>query len=524
MKDFNINKSVFNIEQNKQKINMLLKKKKEQDEKCDKASQIIEEVEASVDLLESDMKQLQNEVDQLQDKVENLPSGGSGESEQGEEEVIRLQSYDVYKTRDMIYRNNMWEPNNVWFCAEIGTKFRFRVKFDAVSTYAKTITSTATISFDDVEVFNETKEIEAGGTHSVDFEYLSSSSTFAGHKLIIKLVNTESSSVAVECCVPEFLTVELWGTNVQFTSRSNDFTLVPADQNIVMTTTVFNKLPMFCIQPAGENLSLDQSAFRTYKNDNYRQFNQIIAHCYHGYDETAARVVFRDKPTLACYTYNTTATAKRVSIYVDIDSEEDVYLKPVVSQTVFTFIRPLINNKFRVHLGKEYPGFLFFSQTGQAYSYNTHNGAAVIVPKDDQTYQYNCDGVGTLRLDNFEPNMDETGVVTKCDGQTYFWHAEPELNNDIPQLLPLGFGTNANVYLMANRDIYVFLRVGQNVKKITINKGDDGLYFIKETSIIEDVQEYWLAPNGSHFERKGNKIFYYLKDATEPSQTLTTHC
>ena len=120
--------------------------------------------------------------------------------------------------------------------------------------------------------------------------------------------------------------------------------------------------------------------------------------------------------------------------------------------------------------------------------------------------------------------MDETGVVTKCDGQTYFWHAEPELNNDIPQLLPLGFGTNANVYLMANRDIYVFLRVGQNVKKITINKGDDGLYFIKETSIIEDVQEYWLAPNGSHFERKGNKIFYYLKDATEPSQTLTTYC
>ena len=142
MKEFEENRIKFDIDQNKQKINYLSRKNKESETNFSSLDSRLTSAETNITSLNSAVSDLQNSSSDSQD------------------EKVELGSYDCYKTKDRIYRDTCWLPRQIGFVAESGKMFKFRVKFDAVSSFTTTITSTAKITFDEEEIYTETKEID----------------------------------------------------------------------------------------------------------------------------------------------------------------------------------------------------------------------------------------------------------------------------------------------------------------------------------------------------------------------------
>lgn len=505
------NRQDFQIDQNEQNINRLRKKTKELSDGFDALSQ-------SASVSQTDIASLKTDVATAKSDIAELKSLGSTA-----EEKVELGSYDCYKTKDRIYRDTCWLPRPIGFVAESGKMFKFRVKFDAVSSFTTTITSTAKITFDEEEIYSDTKEIPAGGTHAVDFEYITSSER-AGHKLIIELRNTETPARRTNCCIPEFLTVELWGTNVQFVSRNYDFCVIPAGNNVVMTTTVFdNTQAMFSMQPADANLSFEQSAFKFLKTNDYRDYNQVIPMINVVFDEEK-NMTYSTKPSLIVYNIQTDATDSRVAYYIDVDGNNAKTINPSGIAFLNSYLaKGLMTNSNNTATVNPITDMFGISNDGSLLTKNKGMFLQIVLDMDADRYE-NFDGCGVLRLDNSDDKTMYYGVATRKDGISYFWSSKA---NDIEySKVMLGFGTHSNAYLLANNQIVVFLRVGKNTKKITLelDGSPELFYHVISTEIIPDCQEYWLTPNGSHFERCGNKIKYFLTDSATPAKTLTMFC
>lgn len=506
------NRQDFQIDQNEQNINRLRKKTKELSDGFDALSQ-------SASVSQTDIASLKTDVATAKSDIAELKSLGSTT-----EEKVELGSYDCYKTKDRIYRDTCWLPRPIGFVAESGKMFKFRVKFDAVSSFTTTITSTAKITFDEEEIYSDTKEIPAGGTHAVDFEYITSSER-TGHKLIIELRNTETPARRTNCCIPEFLTVELWGTNVQFVSRNYDFCVIPAGNNVVMTTMAYNnKTPYFSMQAADENLSLEENAFQTARLNGYRDYNVALPFVCHTFDETQNKVVFSDKPSIIAHNMQTDETNSRIVFYNNIEASNDV-----VAPNGITFIESFVSKPIMCtsenisSSGIFYPDFINIHESGCMFMKH-HNSANFLLHDSDDTKE-NFDCCGVLRLDNFDISSIFYGVTTRQNGTSFLWSLNWQEYSSHPQQLELGFGTHPNAYLMENGQIFVFLRVGKNIKKLVINIDPvTKIYSIANTEIFPDCQEYWLTPNGTHFERVGNKIKFYLANSSTPTKTLTMFC
>ena len=501
------NRQDFQIDQNEQNINRLRKKTKELSDGFDALSQ-------SASVSQTDIASLKTDVATAKSDIAELKSLGSTT-----EEKVELASYDCYKTKDRIYRDTCWLPRPIGFVAESGKMFKFRVKFDAVSSFTTTITSTAKITFDEEEIYSDTKEIPAGGTHAVDFEYITSSER-AGHKLIIELRNTETPARRTNCCIPEFLTVELWGTNVQFVSRNNDFCVIPAGNNVVMTTMVYDHpQALFSMQAADANLSLEQSAFKYCKVSNYYDYNVVIPTIRHTYDTTENKIIYSDKASLLIHNFNIKLTTPRVTYNIDVDGNNETEIQPTGIAVSNCFIaKPIMSNSGNVYPYGTLTEQIAIVQSGSIFYQK--GGTAVPILSSESDIKENFDVCGVLRLDNNQNLQKYYGISTRYDGTSFFFAYKTPKD----QKLELGFGTHSNAYLVEeNNNIIVFLRVGKNTKKIVLEPdGDAGYYKIKTTSIIPNVQEYWLTPNGSHFERCGNKIKFYLANAKTPTQTIAT--
>ena len=504
----------FQIDQNEQNINRLRKKTKELSDGFDALSQ-------SASISQTDIASLKTDVASAQADIAELKSSSTTT-----EEKIELGSYDCFKTKERIYTDIFWKPRPVAFVAESGKSFKFRVKFDAVSSFDKTITSTAKITFDESDVFSDTKDIEAGGTHSVDFEYISSSEK-TGHKIVVELTNTETSSKTTACCIPRMMTIELWGTNVQFISRNCDFTMVPAGQNIVMTTNVFeNDNIMFSMQTADDNFSFEESSFNYLKSSNYHDYNLAKPAINSYVDEETNTIVYSDKPSIYIHNVKDEKTDPRVVFYLDIEKTNITSTSPkgaIVNAKWFASF--LYGKSGNIANGHKIPDFFSFTYEGEPFLLNRGMFYTTVfrgIKFADMAD--NFDGCGVLRVDNIEDKTTFYGIITRTNGTSYFWaaHAVP---NPLPtQKIELGFGTHANAYLIQNNQIVIFLRVGKNIKKITLEPADNGVYYnFVSSEIIENVQEYWLAPNGYHFERAGNKIKYISPNEETASKTLEVY-
>lgn len=505
------NRQDFQIDQNEQNINRLRKKTKELSDGFDALSQ-------SASVSQTDIASLKTDVASAQADIAELKSSSTTA-----EEKIELGSYDCYKTKDRIYRDTCWLPRPIGFVAESGKMFKFRVKFDAVSTFETTITSTAKITFDEEEIYSDTKEIPAGGTHAVDFEYITSSER-AGHKLIIELRNTETPARRTNCCIPEFLTVELWGTNVQFVSRNYDFCVIPAGNNVVMTTMVYDHpQALFSMQTADANLSLEQSAFKYCKANNYRDYNVVHPAIVHTFDTEKNTVVYSEKASLIIHNFQTDETKPRIAIYHNVDGNNEDNIAPDDLNVVGMILKPIMSNSGNIKPSSEKIDFITIIPYG--YMYVQHRSAIYATLTHVDNFKENFDCCGLLRLDNNTNFEMFYGVTTRQNGTSYFWSRQIDSNPIPSQQLELGFGTHSNAYLLANNQVHIFLRVGKNTKKIILNYNPSTHNFeFVSSSIILNVQEYWLAPNGTHFERVGNKINFYLANSSTPTKTLTMFC
>ena len=508
------NRQDFQIDQNEQNINRLRKKTKELSDGFDALSQ-------SASVSQTDIASLKTDVATAKSDIAELKSTSSAT-----EETVELGSYDCYKTKDRIYRDTCWLPRPIGFVAESGKMFKFRVKFDAVSSFTTTITSTAKITFDEEEIFSDTKEIPAGGTHAVDFEYITSSER-AGHKLIIELRNTETPARRTNCCIPEFLTVELWGTNVQFVSRNNDFCVIPAGNNVVMTTTVFdNTQAMFSMQPADANLSFEQSAFKFLKTNDYRDYNQVVPQINIFFDEEK-NFTYSTKPSIIVHNIQTDETTPRIAYYLDVSGNNSKSMNPSGIVTTEGFLAKSLMTNSLTTTNNQIPDAIAITNNGWIITKNRGVSLAII-REDDEDKSENIDGCGVVRLDNMEDKVTYYGIGTRKDGTSYFWSRQIIKNLATGQKLELGFGTHSNAYLMANNQIQAFLRVGKNIKKIVLQEkiadNDYNHYEIVSTTIIPNCQEFWLTPNGTHFERVGNKINYYIQNQTTPQKMFQMFC
>ena len=472
--------------------------------------------QTSISGLEDFKSTTQSDITSLKSDVNSLKNSSSGQT--GEEKV-ELCSYDCYKTKDRIYRDVCWLPRPIGFTAESGKTFKLRIKFDAVSSFETAITSTATITLDSEQILSDTKEIPAGGTHAVDFEFITTSER-TGHRLEIELRNTETAQRRSNCCIPDLLTVELWGTNVQFVTRNCDFCVIPAGNNVVMTTMVYdNPQALFSIQPANSTLSLEESAFKFCKVSNYYGYNVVIPTIRHTYDTTENKIIYSDKASLLIHNFNIKLTTSRVTYNIDVDGNNETEIQPTGIAMSSCFIaKPIMSNSGNVYVYGTLTEQITIVQSGSIFYQK--GGTAVPILSSESDKKENCDVCGVLRLDNNQDLQKYYGISTRYDGTSFFFaYKTPK-----EQKLELGFGTHSNAYLVEeNNNIIVFLRVGKNTKKIVLEPdGDAGYYKIKSTSIIPNVQEYWLTPNGSHFERCGNKIKFYLANAKTPTQTIAT--
>lgn len=505
-------KICFDVDQNKQKINYLIKKNQEN---TTSQTELNQKIETTTTEINQKITNAQQDIAALETAVENLQNSSGSD-----EEKVELQSYDCYRTKDRLYRDIFWLPRPIGFVAESGKAFKLRIKFDAVSTFETQITSTVKATLDGEEIYSSTEQIAAGGTQAVDFEYIITSEK-TGHKLIIELRNTETAQRRSNCCIPDLLTVELWGTNVQFITRNNDFAVLPAGNNVVLTTTVYdNPQALFSMQAADENLSLEESAFKFLRTNDYRDYNQVLPLIDVSFDQNG-NMTYSTKPSLFVHNVQTDDTKTRIAYYQNVDGNNSKAINPSGVPFLDAMLsKSILTNSNNVPVSTPIPEIVGLLNDGSIVKLNKGTLMSFVLQRDVDRYT-NIDVCGVARLDNYDDKTMYYGVATRQDGISYFWSSKASQIQFSKVFL--GFGTHCNAYLLANNQIVAFLRVGKNIKKVTLelDGSKELFYHVVSTEMIPNCQEYWLAPNGNHFERVGNKIKYFIGQSQTPAKTLT---
>lgn len=481
----------FDVDQNKQKINFLLRKNKENETQQTELNQKLATAQSDINSLSSAVETLQN----------STPT----------EEKIELLSYDIYKCVDNTYRDTIWQPKTVFFAAQPNSKVKLRVSFTTKNTFIKSVPRTATtkIILDDVEIYSSEKSYENGPEETpVEFTHIFTSNT-GGHKIRLEITTPDKPNTYKYYIKPDFFTIEIFGTNVQFITRNHDFMVAAGPGKNVMTTTCIDEKPRFSVQTADENLSLDKSAFRTANFSNYRTFNFLTPFFDYTFAEDGT-VTRYENPGLMWSCYPIMLSTLRISYATQItQSETENISHDHVILTDGAYSHCIRN----------------FDQDNATYMLSINENNIVYhhiysmeyITKDLGEQLADC--AGLVRYDNFEIGKDIIAFATRVDGTSFMTRYIQ--NNTNPPRLELGVGTHINAYLRADDSIEVYMRVGKDCKKLIIKKDPNTQeYFVESSQIIENVQEYWLGANGTHFERVGNKINYYPQNATAPTQTF----
>lgn len=481
----------FDVDQNKQKINFLLKKNKEN--------------ETQQTELNQKLATAQSDINSLSSAVETLQNANTGE------EKIQLLSYDIVKIVDNTYRDSLWNPHLIYFAAEMNSRIKMHINFTQKNTFPQNLPreATTTIKLDDVEVFSKKVAYENGPEETeIDFVHMFTSNT-GGHKIELKIANTCSDSTFQYYIKPDFFTIELFGTNVQFISRTHDFMVAAGPGKNLMTTTCIDEKPRFSMQTADENLSLDKSVFRTAIFNNYRTYNFLTP--FFDYTFAADGTVTRyENPGIFWSNYANYSTTRRISFISQLTQSETEY----VSHDHIILADGPYSHCIRNYENQNAPYVLAVNNNNLCYC---HVYGTTYITKDLGEKLADC--AGLLRYDNFDVGKDIIAFATRIDGTSFM--TKYIAGNTNPPRLELGFGTHINAYLRANDNIEVYMRVGRNTKKLIITKNaETGDYQIASTQILPNVAEFWLGANETHFERVGNKINYYPQNATAPTQTF----
>lgn len=485
----------FDVDQNKQKINFLLKKNKENETQQTELNQKLATAQSDINSLSSAVETLQN----------STPT----------EEKIELLSYDIYRNRDIMYRNNLWEPSAIFFLCDVGAKFKLHIWFTIVGTYPENsgdATVTTTIELDGEQIYS--KEYAFSGPFSDDIEYTGFfTSKKKSHKLVIKSSNTKEPKKISYYTRSNMLNIELWGTNVMFLTRKYDFHISPSDTQNLMTTTCIDDKPRLSLQNADENLSMDSSNFRTLKTiSSTPDLNQIKAFMFYYMGENGP--IYTTMPSLYLRFYPYINTYRRAGFIFNLSDSENTENYPPYYMGGCDYFSPALTNKTT---SSPYQ-MCAFSNFGKNIYYTPNRETFLLQYKTPETHEI-IDINGTVRLGDNSCLTPIVCIVTRDDGSNYLFEGSLVAEKDPPKL-ELGFGTNVNAYSTPD-GFLIYMRVGKNTKKLLVTKNSTSNSFeIISTQMLDNIQEFWHGANGTHYERVGDKILYYPANSTSPTAAL----
>lgn len=483
----------FDVDQNKQKINYLMKKLKEKSDKIDEIAKDINDINTKID------------------EIENQEPDPADE----QEEVVQLQSYDIFRAKDNVHRNNRWQPQPIFFVAQPGSYFKLHIYYTIKhDTYPETQTITLTTKLDDVEIKQEIFELLKNETHDIDFVYETFSST-KGHKIEFELLSSAGIAYATTSVAPEYYTIELTGTNVQFISRKFDLEIFTAGDKVVMSSCNFDTNARVSIQTADENLSFDVSNFRKYILATYNRPNQIIPYIFYTIDSETQTPTYSQYPGLIWRSYTNAGTYAfaRSSFNINCGETEVVSNSFTIGSAVFLAKPTIMSDTSDVPNSS--PNLIALTSTNMVL---LNHAGAIKTQISQQSCGQLADCAQVCRIDNYIPNLDIPVIITRSDGSSFFFVTKKENETDVT-ILELGFGTHINAYATLEGFV-VFMRVGSNVKRLLINKDQTGAYKIMSKTTLPNLHEYWIGPNGSHFERFGNVVKFFLANQTTPTATI----
>ena len=486
----------FDVDQNKQKINYLLKKNKEN--------------ETQQTELNQKLATAQSDINSLSSAVETLQNANTGE------EKIELLSYDIYRNRDIMYRNNHWKPTTIVFLCDPGAKFKLHIWFTVKGDYPTSMpgTATTTINVDGEEVLSKSQDFE--GSFAQDIEYTGFfSSKQKVHKLVINTTNTRPTVGTDFSTRSDMINVELWGTNVIFLTRKNDFHVFPGDTQVAMATSCIDEKTRFCIQNADQDLSFDKSNFRTMVSSRVDLFTNQTRPFITYYMGENGNPVYDTKASLIVKHFPAVVDEIRCGIYCDITTSQTNLQSPLLDVGQCIILCPMLTNS-TLTTNKAFKFMavrdnipIYISDWTRLYTQFSYADEKEII-----------DINGAVRFENNSTTAPIVCIVTLEDGNNYLFEAVDASFQD-PSKYDIGFGTNVNAYA-TTEGIKIFMRVGKDVKMLLVNKNQStGNFEITKKEIIKDIQEYWLAPNGTHFERVGDKIYYFLQGSATPQATFT---
>lgn len=484
----------FDVDQNKQKINFLLKKNKENETQQTELNQKLATAQSDINSLSSAVETLQN----------STPT----------EEKIELLSYDIVKIVDNTYCDVYWEPMPIYFFAEKGSKVKIHLKFDIVNTFLKNfcpITTTTTIMLDGKTIKIATNVFEEPSTTPFDLEYVFTSNS-PSHYIHIIINNGRSVSSFSTYTKPDYFIFEIYGTNVQIITRNNDFRVSSSDSKALMTTSCIDQYARYSLQNIDVNLSLNAEKFSTKQLAEWRYPNNIWPFMYYNFDEDG-NVVHSSEPSFIWSAYKRYDPNRRIFYKTNLTADETITTTTTIRQvtTNATAVAPTLKNKSQ----QEAPYVITISEGNKIFFYKETNGNCEI----KNTGETFVDCAGVWRIDNFSDNVDLLAIITKNDGTNFLFVPTFTASNNQTRY-ELGFGTNVNAYLRSDNSIEVFMRVGKNTKKLILKKDENNNYKVISKTIIPDVQEYWLVPNGFHFERRGNIVGFYSDNSENPITTM----
>lgn len=489
----------FDVDQNKQKINFLLRKNKENETQQTELNQKLATAQSDINSLSSAVETLQNSI------------GGQAESF----EECFPKSYDIMRWNTNSSRNNKAVNGPFFFCckefSQVKLKFKFTLENQTTST-----STTLELSIDDKTFYSDTHTWD-GTTTTYDYEVEHTfTSKNRGHKLMFIVTTPAMVSTSItKVVVIKSIIMEIWGTNVEILSHRPDFQVFSAPSKVLMTTQVFDTVPRYSMQTPDENLSFDQSNFKTFRADYWLQNNPIP--CITGSFNDDGTLVYSDMPTFATPYFHRVREMPMMQVAIDItDSETEkqtVDVSIIGTPVCCDFALTNQTNPLR-------PTCVSCNDNGTIWiSYeDTHYAQHVLDRPTTQAYEI----TGGQRLNNTSNTAPECYVVCNVDGTAFIVMSKLDITNTKYPKTDLGLGTKPKVYILPDNKIEVFLKYGKNTKRVLLEKDSENpkLINLLSTEILPDIQGYWKCFNGAHFERVGDEIRFFPPNALTHTQTL----
>lgn len=508
----------FDIDQNKQKINHLMKKNKENENAISSIFNTIETNQADlnglgeqIETTKSDLTAISESVSSLNTAVADLQAAVfAGESF----EECFPKSYDKMRWNTNAGRNNRAVNGPFFFCCKEFSQVKLKFQFTLENQTTQT-SSTVEFFLDDEVFYTDTHTWNGETTHDYEVEHTFTSKA-RGHMLMLTASTPAiTNQYATQIITIKSVIMEIWGTNVEILSHRPDFQVFSSPTKVLMTTHVFDSVPRYSMQTPDSNLSFDQANFKTFCGDYWVQNNPIP--CITSVFNDEGILEYSDSPSVANSYLGRIVEIPYMSAYIDI-TEDETSIQTIDAgfmgtQVCCDFALTNLTNATRpIRVSCSDYNLIWVDNEKESTIQNIDGRT------DVKTYEI----TGTQRMNNTSNTAPECFVFCNADGLAYIAVMNKTTYSYLYPKTDLGYGTNPKVYALPDNTVEVFLKYGKDTKRILLEKDseDPKKMNIISTQILPNIQGYWKCFNGAHFERVGDEIRFFPPNTQTHTKTL----